>query len=167
MQLRFFPKTPTSHHSGLHRERASADTALSGPARGHAQPGKFLQKIRDAIYRARRLRWGFGRLTLYGIWREVGSLVWRIETLRGNTWYRKNICLPHDDQCQTNEPREHRIEEFFRRRDIQWLLAKYPRASALDIHLFALGWGRRRLRSDKILEELEKARQSTHGILGQ
>jgi hypothetical protein len=51
---------------------------------------------------------------------------------------------------------QRRTEEFFRKRGIQWLLSKYPAASAIDIRLFALGWDRCRHHTKGILEELQR-----------
>ncbi len=141
---------------GSRPEPAPSDTALSGLARGHAQPGRFLQKILDVVYRAKRIRWGFGRLTLYGIWREVGSLVWRIQALRRSTWYQKRIVLSPEREPNPIPHHDERMAELFRRTDTQWLLSRYPRASALDIQLFVLGWDRGLRRSNKILEVKQK-----------
>jgi hypothetical protein len=148
--------SPTPHPMGLRQESESNDICLSGSGVDRVRQSTVLQKIRYLAYRARRSRWGFRHLTLYGIWRELGSLVWRIQTLRDSTWYEKNIVLFQNAKFDSTPHREHRIEEYFRRKDIQWLLAKYPKASAIDIHLFALGFDRRRHHSKRISEELQR-----------
>jgi len=160
-------KRPSFHLSGLHPECASPDTSLSVSVEGHVRLDMFLQKSRDAIYRASRSRWGFGHLTLYGIWREVGSLFWRIQALCGSIWYRKNIVLPPEREPNSNPHHDGRMAELFRRTDIQWLLSRYPRASALDIQLFALGWDRGLRRSNRIQEEMQKGVPYAPRSLGQ
>ncbi len=166
VQPKLSSKPPSSPLSGLHRERASAYISPSVSAEGHVPLDTFLQKSRDAVYRAKRSRWGFGRLTLYGIWREVGSLSWRIQALRRSTWYRKRIALSPEREPNPIPHHDERIAELFRRTDTQWLLSRYPRASALDIQLFVLGWDRGLRRSNKILEAAQKGAPCAPDIVG-
>src|ERR1700723_1565682 len=158
--MRTLVPSSTPHPMGLRRESEPNDIAPSESVGDRVRQSTALRKIRGLAYRVRRSRCGFRHLTPYGIWRELCSLVWRIQTLRDSTWYQKKIFLLQNAPFDPKPHHQHRIEELFRRTDIRWLLSKYPEASALDIHLFALGYSRRSHQATKIQEELQRVAPS-------
>ena len=68
----------------------------------------------------------------------------------------KIVCRCNETRLITTSLREHGAEKISCGKDIQWLLANHPAASALDIHLFSLGWDRRASASQRILAEVER-----------
>jgi len=151
----------TENLTGSGQESDSAYIGLSEWKADRVRGYTFRQRIRRAIWRVKRLHWGFRKLTWYGIWRELYSLGWRIRVLRNSRLYLHDIALVFGDDSDAKTHRHARIEELFRKMGTQWMLSKYPQASAIDMQLFVLGWDRHRQSLPMILEALEMAERES------
>ena len=149
-------------------EHALAYSGLSGSALFRARVGTWLGRMYCGWRKETRLRSRSLWSVLYGTVREVGSLAWRIRVLRERTWYWNREMRVPQLQPQSKILDRHRIEQRARIADTLTLLSKYPQATALDVHLFHLGWDRRSQSQDAIAAaELGVGRStSRNGDLG-